>query len=103
MKDREQKSITDEEGQRIRLVVHFGQPQRIHQIFSLHKRAKLINCKPPSKEEIPKAITLPKNGKEAGLDNIPPETLKAGGETALSSIGFGKQSRYHQTRKKATF
>jgi len=37
----------------------------------------LINCEHPSREEITKAVKALRNGKAAGLDNIPPEAIKA--------------------------
>ena len=45
-----------------------------------------INCDKPSKAEIRKAIATLKNGKAAGPDNIPAETIKAHTGTAITIL-----------------
>lgn len=43
-----------------------------------------INCDIPTKKEIRRAINLLKNGKAAGLDEIPAEAIKVDTETSVS-------------------
>ncbi|XP_073695611.1 uncharacterized protein [Garra rufa] len=45
-----------------------------------------INCEKPTREEIRKAITLLKNGKAAGPDNIPAEVLKVDQDTVAEML-----------------
>ncbi|CAH2294658.1 Hypothetical predicted protein [Pelobates cultripes] len=48
-----------------------------------------INSGKPTREEIGKAITLMKNGKAAGLDNIPAEALKADLKSSVEILYLG--------------
>ena len=45
-----------------------------------------IRCDKPTKEEIRKAITLMKNGKAAGPDDIPVEALKVDLKTSAAML-----------------
>lgn len=45
-----------------------------------------LSIEPPTKEEIRRAIRKLKNNKASGIDNIPGELIKYGGEVLLSRL-----------------
>ncbi|WP_353805421.1 hypothetical protein, partial [Acinetobacter baumannii] len=83
VKDTEGKPIAIEADQRKRWLDHFksllNRPQpTIRPTIPLAppKAALKVNTEPPTREEVIKALKVLKNGKVAGPDGIPPETLK---------------------------
>ena len=81
VKDKNGKTIIGKEGQFSRWAEHFAKmlngptPSNPSEIQPADLDLP-INCKKPSRNEIRKAIMKLKNGKAAGVDNIPSETLK---------------------------
>jgi hypothetical protein len=66
-----------------------------------------INCDPPKRDEIIRAIKKMKNGKAAGPDGIPAEALKTDVETTANMLlslfeKIWEEKKYHQTGKMAT-
>lgn len=82
VKDKDGKAIPDNEGQRNRWKEHFEEllnrpgPQDTPTIQPADKDLP-IDCSPPTKDEIRRAIMQLKTGKSAGPDGIPAEVLKA--------------------------
>ena len=81
VKDKNGKTIIGKEGQLSRWAEHFEEllnrptPRNPPEIQPADLDLP-INCEKPSRNEIRKAIMKLKNGKAAGVDNIPSETLK---------------------------
>ena len=78
-------------------VLNMDQPVDPPELQVNHKLT--INTGNITKEEIKRALTRLKNGKVAGSDNIPPEVLKAGGQTPsicymICSILSGQPKRF---------
>ena len=82
VKDKDGKPILDGEGQKRRWMEHFedllNRPEPLEPPDIQPAKEDLpIDCDPPTKDEIRKAIIQFKNGKSAGPDGIPAEALKA--------------------------
>ncbi|XP_028649227.2 LOW QUALITY PROTEIN: uncharacterized protein LOC114645554 [Erpetoichthys calabaricus] len=91
VKDKEGKAITGLEQQMNRWSEHFEEllnrpvPPNPPDINPANEDLP-INCGKPTREEIRKAITLMKNGKAAGPDDIPAEALKADLEASVEML-----------------
>ena len=91
IKDKQGQSITETEKQLDRWTEHFekllNMPAPINPPTITEAENDLeIDCRPPTKEEIMKAIKKLKNGKAAGPDEIPSEALKADAEATAEML-----------------
>ena len=79
VKDKDGKPILDGEGQKRRWMEHFEDLLNRPEPPDIQPATEdlPIDCDPPTKDEIRKAIIQLKNGKSAGPDGIPAEALKA--------------------------
>ena len=88
VKDKDGKTVFEKEDQKKRWVEHFEEllnrppPTDPPDIIPARKDLP-IDCDPPTKEEIEKAVNSLNLGKAAGPDHIPPEALKA--DTSLTT------------------
>ena len=91
VKDKDGKTIFGKEEQMKRWTEHFSNllnrspPENPPDILPARNDLS-INCEPPTKEEIVKAVKQLNSGKAAGPDFIPPEALKADANTTADIL-----------------
>ena len=91
VKDKQGQNITDSEQLLERWAEHFEEllnrpaPENPPDIAEAEIDID-VDCHPPTREEIIRAIKKMKNGKAAGLDGIPAEALKADVETTAGML-----------------
>ncbi|KAL8622673.1 hypothetical protein ACOMHN_009307 [Nucella lapillus] len=91
VRDKNGKTITGEEAQRVRWAEHFKEilnrpPPPVPPDVPPATQLLEVNKNPPTKQETMKAIKSLKSGKAAGPDGIPPEALKADIQTSTDIL-----------------
>ena len=91
VKDKNNNTISDEDGQRARWAEHFKEtlnrpPPIVPPDIPLPTELLDVEIDPPTKAEVSKAIMFLKSGKAAGPDGIPAEALKADIQTSTDML-----------------